>query len=188
MFEESWDSPAVLFASRTLISEKQWPSSNNIKASAPGKICSNTSSTSSRNARIQCPMCLRFFPARDFGRCIGAPTSEFPLLTTRKRKRTETRNAHETTLAPCHDCLDRLGEDEGATWGRCDNPKCWSRRGESSSLSSLHVSEADTMGMNTDGEYAENLNLSSAVIRPGWDGIDSFLREWVSNIIPRNHH
>ncbi|KAJ3746851.1 hypothetical protein DFH05DRAFT_992284 [Lentinula detonsa] len=129
MFEESWTSPTVLLDNATTITEKDF----NDKAS--NVVVSP--------AKLQCPICCRFCPARDFGQCIGAPISEFPLLkgqsgtTTRKRKRTETRTAHEVVLAPCHDCLDSLGEEEGATWGRCDNPKCWSRTEDSLRASTI---------------------------------------------------
>ncbi|KIK63941.1 hypothetical protein GYMLUDRAFT_71407 [Collybiopsis luxurians FD-317 M1] len=132
MFEESWNSSAILLTSSNAITEK-WNDSTKTSFNPPCSVTNNPT------GRMQCPMCLRFFPAPSFGRCFGVPTAEFPQsgTNTRKRKRTETRAAHEMLLAPCHDCLDSLGEDEGATWGRCDNAKCWSRRGESLSPNSF---------------------------------------------------
>ncbi|KAJ3903573.1 hypothetical protein F5879DRAFT_959072 [Lentinula edodes] len=143
MFEESWISPAIVVNDDAI----------DIHAKHLNNIASNivTSAT-----KLQCPTCCSFFPEKDFGRCIGAPVSEFPLLigtNPRKRKRTETRTAHDTALAPCHACLDNLGEEEGATWGRCDNPKCWSRK-----------EDAFTMKPTSDGDFSED------------DHIDSFFR------------
>ncbi|KAE9390363.1 hypothetical protein BT96DRAFT_925932 [Gymnopus androsaceus JB14] len=170
MFEESWQSPAIALSAATGFSKKRLGgkrlkmSSNANAVSCTINQTGGSNSTSTiPNTRIQCPVCLRLLSVRDFGQCIGVPTAEFPLLktqdgmNTRKRKRTETRSAHETMVAPCNECLDSLGETEGATWGRCDNPRCWSRRGGSSSMTGGSV-----MGMNMDGEYSENQGVIQA--------------------------
>ncbi|KAJ3756366.1 hypothetical protein EV360DRAFT_72035 [Lentinula raphanica] len=126
MFEESWTSPTVLLDNATT-------SINEADLDEKASPLSTTSTVFTDAAKLQCPICRRILPSKEFGQCIGAPTSEFPVLrdqngmTSRKRKRTESRTAHETRSAPCHDCLDNLGEEEGETWGRCDNPNCWSR-------------------------------------------------------------
>ncbi|KAF9061879.1 hypothetical protein BDP27DRAFT_1337485 [Rhodocollybia butyracea] len=120
-----------------------------------GKLPYNTTkpcSTMSSSGVLQCPLCLRFSSVKKFGRCIGAPTAEFPLLetqggmNTRKRKRTESRAAHEVALAPCHDCLDNLGEDEGATWGRCDN------------------ADYDARNIDRDGDYSDKHSCFDSIL------------------------
>ncbi|KAH7878544.1 uncharacterized protein C8R40DRAFT_1218908 [Lentinula edodes] len=145
MFEESWISPTIVVDDGAI----------NIHATHLNNIASNIVTNATK---LQCPTCFSFFPERDFGGCIGAPVSEFPLLIGQsgtnpwKRKRTETQTAHKTALAACHACLDNL-EEEGATWGRCDSPKCWSRR-----------EDAFTMKPTSDGDFSED------------DHIDSFFR------------
>uniref|UniRef100_A0A0W0G6Q1 Uncharacterized protein n=1 Tax=Moniliophthora roreri TaxID=221103 RepID=A0A0W0G6Q1_MONRR len=95
--------------------------------------------------RIRCPVCLEHGTPKDFGRCIGAPGSSVHahhpkedrggVSKSLKRKRSPPRlqtgrKAHPPRTAPCHTCLDDIGEEEGLVWGRCDNRECWSRKGE----------------------------------------------------------
>jgi len=167
MFQDSWNSPAIILSSSSSATRFMKRRKRNATKKAACSVtspisCRSEPDNTSPNAtiafvgrdQIQCPMCLRFLSVQNFGKCIGVPTAEFPLLEpqTRKRKRTETRNAHETILAPCNECLDSLGETEGTTWGRCDNPRCWSRGGES------YGSTRCATEMNTSGEYSANQN------------------------------
>ncbi|KAF9062039.1 hypothetical protein BDP27DRAFT_1337141 [Rhodocollybia butyracea] len=157
MCGETWSSLTVRLATENELGEKLPYNTT--------KPCSTMSSS----GVLQCPLCLRFSSVKKFGRCIGAPTAEFPLLetqggmNTRKRKRTESRAAHEVALAPCHDCLDNLGEDEGATWGRCDNADCWSRRGESSSKSGW-ASLDDARNIDRDGDYSDKHSCFDSIL------------------------
>ncbi|KAJ3837753.1 hypothetical protein F5878DRAFT_202140 [Lentinula raphanica] len=142
MFEESWTSPTVLLDNATT-------PINEADLDEKASPLSTTSTVFTDAAKLQCPICRRILPSKEFGQCIGAPTSEFPVLrdqngmTSRKRKRTESRTAHETRSAPCHDCLDNLGEEEGETWGRCDNPNCWSRGDQAKSRMSGPFADED---------------------------------------------
>ncbi|KAK7462227.1 hypothetical protein VKT23_007830 [Stygiomarasmius scandens] len=120
--------------------------------------------------RVQCPICLRFSSTKDLGRCLGVPTADYPLKAStnhchsapnpRKRKRTEMRSAHDIKFAPCHECLDSIGEEDGRVWGRCDNPKCWSRRGETKS--SAYTADGFVTGLigaEDDGMVAHDVGI-----------------------------
>ncbi|THU86151.1 hypothetical protein K435DRAFT_371593 [Dendrothele bispora CBS 962.96] len=152
---------------------------NTLTATSPADI---TPTLSVPGGRVQCPICFRLSSTKDFGRCLGVPTADYPLKSStnyqchgvstgigfgiggggvaapgltntnpRKRKRTELRSAHEVQFAPCHECLDTIGEEDGRVWGRCDNPKCWSRRGETTSNSSSSANSGSGYGSGVDG-------------------------------------